>query len=340
MCIIQDLHGWSLYQSTGCRNCKNRRSTGTENKATGVAASAALAAMNASVYAASKASASAASALGSIKDLTITDLAITDLDAWSVAEINASETQSYHMQRWFSDVPSSERVIQDYACALHSGNGHDVSALFPNGRVFISANYMSFSCDVPGQWKRCVVPLSCIRSIEKAKTGRLFGLISPALHNAIHITMDPSHATPFVPELSSLASGPQHATTMLLTSFLFHKAAYKCLVKSWRLSQLAPPQHSNAPMAPCETTTTDDDDDDNDDDDCSSVSASVVAVGTGEGEHTHAQHIMQPPARPCAALATDAPHTTQRPDQQPRDTHHDLLLTSLLKQPQGGGGGV
>jgi len=85
--------------------------------------------MNASGYAASKASASAASALGSIKDLTITDLAITDLDAWSVAEIDASETQSYHMQRWFSDVPSSERVIQDYACALHSGNGHDVSAL-------------------------------------------------------------------------------------------------------------------------------------------------------------------------------------------------------------------
>ena len=51
----------------------------------------------------------------------------------------------------FKDLPASERVIQDYACAMQSGVSYQPTALVPTGRMFISANFVGFSSQVPVQ---------------------------------------------------------------------------------------------------------------------------------------------------------------------------------------------
>ena len=56
----------------------------------------------------------------------------------------------------FKDLPASERVIQDYACAMQSGVSYQPTALVPTGRMFISANFVGFSSQVPVQKRQKV----------------------------------------------------------------------------------------------------------------------------------------------------------------------------------------
>ena len=372
----KDKHGWECFEADGCPQCQARRAAGShhqpETSAAGWGAaglirshvSARGIAANAGGYAASTASA----ALDSIR--------IADLDPWSLAEIRASESAHNSMRRWFQDVPLEEQVMEDYACTMHSKRGFDVAALLPHGRIFMSRNYVGYSCDIPGRTTRWVTTFDQIADIAPVQIGRLFGLGNARLGNhAIEITLSSPDCVDQVARGEErggegegpggvggrvLASLSQHAVgggggggesgmptdnTVLFASFLFRSAAYKSLVTQWKRSRragsgirLAPEEEAAVAEA---AAAVEEEEEEGDHQRLETARAGGVGKG-GVGEVCVEQgNEARTQQTDASTLQAAHPHS-----QHKKDAEHDLVLAGLRKlmplehgAPDGGGGG-
>uniref|UniRef100_A0A7S4P844 VASt domain-containing protein n=2 Tax=Guillardia theta TaxID=55529 RepID=A0A7S4P844_GUITH len=101
------------------------------------------------------------------------------------------------------NLPSSELLIEDYACALQE-------MILLQGRMYLFPRHVCFACDLLGSVRSIVIPYSEITDIRKAKTAYI-------IPNAIEITVTDNK--------------------YLFTSFLFRREAYKGLSNFWAISK-------------------------------------------------------------------------------------------------------
>ena len=106
------------------------------------------------------------------------------------------------LQRRFN-LPPSEILIEDYACALHHG-------ILLQGRMYVYPRHVCFACDLIAKTRTICIPFTDVTDIRKATTALIF-------HNAIEI-----HTT-------------EHK--YLFASFLFRREAYKGLTNFWTISR-------------------------------------------------------------------------------------------------------
>lgn len=111
-----------------------------------------------------------------------------------------SRSDEFH-KLFCDEIPTSERLIADYACALHR-------EILIQGRVYISVNYIVFHANLFGWVTKLVVRLRDISEIYKANTARI-------IPNAIQIIM---------------TSGDKH----VFASFVARDKSYVMMLRIWQ----------------------------------------------------------------------------------------------------------
>lgn len=119
-------------------------------------------------------------------ELTLSELEHM-LDSASVTEACSKKNREFHSA--FRSVPSSERLISDYSCALSKD-------ILVQGKLYLSQNFLFFKSNILGWVTNLQIPLQEVIQIEKKSTAVLFpnGIVIRTLHQkyvfATFITRD------------------------------------------------------------------------------------------------------------------------------------------------------
>lgn len=89
----------------------------------------------------------------------------------------ASQKRNRDFHRIFKKIPSSDRLISEYSCALSKD-------ILVHGKMYLSEKYICFSSNILGWVTHIVIPLPEVIQIEKKSTAVLFpnGMIIRTLH--------------------------------------------------------------------------------------------------------------------------------------------------------------
>lgn len=109
-----------------------------------------------------------------VAELTLSELE-NILDSASVAEASSKKNREFHAA--FRSVPSSERLISDYSCALSKD-------ILVQGKLYLSQNFLFFKSNILGWVTNILIPLQEVIQIEKKSTAVLFpnGIVIRTLH--------------------------------------------------------------------------------------------------------------------------------------------------------------
>lgn len=109
------------------------------------------------------------------------DSATSDDDLDQIIDYNdqklASEKENKEFHQAFRDLPSNERLVDDFSCALSR-------EILVQGRMYLSEHYVCFNSSILGWVTNIRIPLQEVIQIEKRSTAKLFpnGMIVRTLH--------------------------------------------------------------------------------------------------------------------------------------------------------------
>lgn len=97
------------------------------------------------------------------------------LDSASITEASLKKNREFHSA--FRSVPSSERLISDYSCALSKD-------ILVQGKMYLTQNFLFFKSNILGWVTNLQIPLQEVIQIEKKSTAVLFptGIVIRTLH--------------------------------------------------------------------------------------------------------------------------------------------------------------
>lgn len=107
-------------------------------------------------------------------ELALSELELM-LDSASITEASSKKNREFHSA--FRSVPSSERLISDYSCALSKD-------ILVQGKLYLSQNFLFFKSNILGWVTNLQIPLQEVIQIEKKSTAVLFptGIVIRTLH--------------------------------------------------------------------------------------------------------------------------------------------------------------
>ncbi|KAJ3094607.1 hypothetical protein HDU96_001558, partial [Phlyctochytrium bullatum] len=121
----------------------------------------------------------------------------------------ATEKEDVEFHRVFRSIPSSDRLIEDYPCALR----RDTTI---RGRLWVSTHHLAFSSSNPFS-PLLIIPLTRVIDVQKKNVALL-------IPNAIEIEVAPEESTPTAP-----------STKVFLSSFFERDAVFDLVNRLWDL---------------------------------------------------------------------------------------------------------
>ena len=76
------------------------------------------------------------------------------------------KAKNSNFHKYFRNIPQSERLLEDYACAL-------VKDILIQGRIYISQNWICFHANILSWETTLQIPVSKVREVKKASTIRV-----------------------------------------------------------------------------------------------------------------------------------------------------------------------